>query len=46
MKATIIGNKNRYRSKSTIGGKNEPITVEAAIIITMVITGPNTATNM
>jgi hypothetical protein len=46
MKPTIIGNKNRYINKSKIGGKIAPITVEAAINIIIVITGPNIATNM
>jgi len=45
MKATIIGNKNRYIIKSNIGGKSAPITVDAAINIIMVMTGPKMATN-
>jgi hypothetical protein len=46
MKATIAGNKNRYIIKSSIGGITDPITVAAAIIITINITGPNMAINM
>jgi hypothetical protein len=46
MKATIIGNKKRYIIKSTIGGISAPITVDAAINMIMVITGPSMATNM
>ena len=46
MKATIIGKRNKYIIKSNIGGISAPITVDAAINMIMVMTGPKMATNM
>lgn len=46
MKATMAGKKKRYMMSSNIGGIIGPITVEAAMSITMRITGPRMAMNM
>lgn len=46
MKTTIAGKKNRYNINSSTGGIRAPITVEAAMSMIMVITGPSMAINM